>query len=737
MAAIDLAPNQYGSIYYPGQTVTILGVGAGGGTPADTINSTSLTVYDIDHNTVATQTGLSLSATSITIASGDTWTGSGGAVAAGWYMVQTSGGLTFYFCVCPANPSGGTSNLYNPSALSTLPGCLPGYPAVTANFAAWVGTTNDRDAYQYPSSSTATMLAWRASDPYFTFTQDTARPHTLWIGTNDQSVWSPPATGSGSWQALAAAIAGGGYPGATYEVPTNEFQFAGASWPQVATQYAAVRAAILNSSGDPTAKVIGPCSAGASNGTTGLSSYLSNVASFLAAQPHGGPGDIDGWSEHLENSWMNEADAVLLRQYFGGLKTAFANAGIPNLPVWWTETGIVGSGYGVYHPRREARQRTFYRLVSEQYGWPKEQAYDFRTYYPSGSGLPTYMVEPGTYDKFGIVRAGIYALHVMSEALYGTTCTTTSPPVTLSFGTVGDSFYVGSHYTSTARDVVVLATNGIESDTVTLNVSNTAGVTAWDGMGRTITPVVTSGQVTVPVNDLLTYVFLASGTTVSVNSTGSAVQNYNSTNTATVATTVNEASTAVGLPGFAATPSGASGAFPYLDLTVPGSLTATLAVPATLTGFVLRCGLPWKNNPQQGATPADPYVAVPTAFTIQALINSVWTAVYTYNATTAVSYPIPVASTVSGDSFTRTTFWRQAWSFAAPLTAVGATAVRLNITATSYGSQPDTAASAVFEQNVQAVTVSQFEVYQAPAVEGGPLTSQIGGIGIAGEMLGI
>ncbi len=152
-------------------------------------------------------------------------------------------------------------------------------------------------------------------------------------------------------------------------------------------------------------------------------------------------------------------------------KPSSASRDSPSFDLWLTETGINGGGYGVLQPRRDARQRTILRFVAEAYGWPKEHTYDFPVWDRIGSGLTTYLIDGVNGGANGNVRAGAYALHVMSEALYGTTCTAAKPPASLSFGatgSLGDSLLAGLHYSGTARDVVVLATNGIESGTVPL-----------------------------------------------------------------------------------------------------------------------------------------------------------------------------------------------------------------------------------------------------------------------------
>jgi hypothetical protein len=158
-------------------------------------------------------------------------------------------------------------------------------------------------------------------------------------------------------------------------------------------------------------------------------------------------------------------------------------------------------------------------MVFESFGWPKEHTYDFRIFDAHGSGLTTFMVDGQLGNATGNMRAGAYALHVMSEALRGTTCTPQSPPASLRFGPkagVGDSLFAGLHYTGIDRDVVMLAANGMEHSSVDLAVPSSGEVLVWDGMGVPSKKRVDGGRVSVELDDLLTYVFLPPRSSVEV-----------------------------------------------------------------------------------------------------------------------------------------------------------------------------------------------------------------------------
>ena len=563
----------------------------------------------------------------------------------------------------------------------------------------------------------AKFIAQINEDPYYASGhQDSARPHRVWVYPGFQAYDPSRAPDATYWGAAAAALAAAGKTGAWYDLATNEPEFGTWTAPDLLAYWNAAAAAVL--AADSTAHLLGYVSAGVYN-----TSSIDQVIAFLEGVTH----PISGFSNHMENSNQNQSNIVMLRQYIGSIKAAFATAAAANpsnvsanMDLWFTETGINEGNYHVLQPRRAARQRTILRMVMESYGFCKENCYDFTTFDHLGSGLTTYLWDQVSGSNANI-RAGAYALHVQSEALHGTSCTPSSPPASLYFGpsgSVGDSLFFGLHYTASGGDRVVLATNGLESDTVTLSVGNTAAAaaTAWDGWGNT--RAVTNngnGTITVAVDDLLTYVFLPASTTVTVVDTGSNVVTAlnGAWNLAHLAgSIVNEASTSLagivnnGL--FTENNSGIPGvSTPYEDSTIPATITASSfwssASAQSIRAIALFTGGPaW-----QGGCSI-------TGFEV--FINGSGTPSYTYTQTKAVSQAIPgPGGGNASDACFRTTWWQDPFAWIVPLNLTGVTSIEVKVTATSYGGEPDLAASSLLENNPQQLQLAEFQVYQAGA----------------------
>jgi hypothetical protein len=404
----------------------------------------------------------------------------------------------------------------------------------------------------------------------------------------------------------------------------------------------------------------------------------------------------DFYSTHMESSTENLADFVSLRQYFNGLQ------GIGPKPWMFTETGMTESAFGVLSARRGARQRPMFRLIAEMYGWPKELCYDFPIFDHEGSGIVSYQIEPGAGG--GNIRPGLYALRVMAEALYKTSV----PPAKLSFGpsgSVGDSMFVGAHYTGTINDVVVLATNGLHGASVILNVpgyNSGNSITMWDGMGVPTTLTVSSSKtITIPLNDLLTYVFLTPSSTVSVSNTDQGVLTMNAqSNLLSGATIKNGANATVGTinnNSFSESLTDvATSSAPYEDTTVPDTFTAS-GLGGVVNGFALR-------SVQSGVFGGNA-TSTPTSFTIS--ING--TQVYSYSNASAVNF----ANRPSGDSANGTVpgasteYWDETWSWVAAISPVTVTGnVVLDITVTSNGGLIANAGS-----GTQQINLSEFQLY--------------------------
>lgn len=563
-------------------------------------------------------------------------------------------------------------------------------PRITSrqDVAAFLSSAPDRDGLMYiinGQENVSNIIDYIQTDRYFTATQDSARPHEILISPGPQSSPEEPSPTAAQWGSLATSMVAAGYAGAWYEVPTNEPENGGWSMSALIAYYNACYDAVK--AADPTAKIAGFDSAGITMATN-----RSAVGTFLAGV-HG----IDGFSNHMEHSTQRMSTLVGLRQLFAAFKGVFSAAGMPNLPYWNTETGILGGGWNVMHPRRDARERTVLRLVAESYGWSKERQYDFAYDDHTGSGLPMYINDTGpNYDPnnpganysdpsmlvAANMRMGGYAVHIMSEALYGTTCTVENPPVKLTFGTLGgvrDSMYLGLHYTGVNRDVVALATNGIEAGTVTLNVSASGTVKCWDGVGKEYTLPVTSGQITVPVNDLVSYVFLPKNSTVSVAAAWW-TQEGEKLGAWTNSTQQGD------VPGYTA---------PIDISTVPYTFSLNISQPAT--GFALATAGPaWQTS---GCSLTD--------FDILDSSNNV---LYHYECASAVTQPIRSGTPRnSSDECTHTTFWTSPFGWIEQLNIPAGT-VKLRINKTNYGGQADTVGFNVAQDGDQQIRLACFQV---------------------------
>lgn len=279
------------------------------------------------------------------------------------------------------------------------------------------------------------------------------------------------------------------------------------------------------------------------------------------------------------------------------------------------------------------------------------------------------------------MRMGGYAIHVMSEALYGTYCSPSNVPAKLNFGTTGgagDSLYMGLHYTGVSRDVVAIATNGIEYGTVTLNVSATGSVTCWDGMGKSYTLPVNAGKIVVPVNDLITYVFLPKNSTVSVapwwwTTEGEKLGAWTNTSQEGDVTYTS----------------------PIDITTVPHTFTMTIAQPAT--GFAL-------------VTAGPAWQTVGCSFTDFDILDGSDNVLYHFECASAVTQPIRSGTARnSSDECTHTTFWSSPFGWMEQV-AIPAGTVKLRINKTSFGGQADELGHTIAQDGDALIRLGCFQV---------------------------
>ena len=559
--------------------MTITSYDASNGPPPIACGATAWTAYDgADGSSVGSGT-MSSSATSFNISNTTSWIG-GSTIIPGWYQIVTNNASSSscYVNVCPDNPlaTGGTNLVTGASIPTSLDagGTAPG-----VSMSGWAPGAPNRDCYSIPLLSGSQLVSNVAADNYFSGGSAT-RPHDIWIASSTQDPVHPTPA---EYAAAATSLAGAGHTGVVWEVPTNEPENSGYSTTPPATalvtQINAIRSAIH--AVDSTARIMVFCSAGFDS--TPFSDYAGILAGLTFVP--------DFFSMHMEDFEQNMADFVALRQYFDGL--AAISAAAQGQGWWFTETAIPDVGFGVLSTHRATRSRVLFDMVIEQYGWPKEHNYYFVQYdHQTPSDTIAYEVESQPFGTGnGNVRPGIYGRHVMGEALFGTSV----PPAILNFGgnnTVGGNNFIGSHYSGTSWDCVMLMTNGIIGASVILNVpTETIGntITYWDGWGRSNTVSVDSSKnITIPTSDLATYVFLPTSSTVSVVDTDQGVISFNSaTNKIAAATVTNSVSGgAITLPNdsFESNYSLVAPTIPFLDgATFPGAGANGLNV-ATLTG---------------------------------------------------------------------------------------------------------------------------------------------------------
>jgi hypothetical protein len=534
--------------------IVVTSYDASDGTNPVACGATSFTVYDGDGTQVATGT-ITSSAGTFNVSNTTSWIG-GSTIDVGWYQIVTnnSSSSSCYVMVQPLDPLGAATNLVTAGNLPKL--LNTSGASVSVSMSGWAPGAANRDVYSIPLISPSDIVANIGMDPYFTTGGTSARPHDVWIASSDQSATSPTTT---QWAAIATALVAASHSGAVYEIPTNEPENAGENNAAIIAQANAARSAIH--AVDSTARFAVFCSAGVNS--TPFSDYATILAG-LTFTP-------DFFSTHMEDDIQNIADAVSLRAYFDALKAISTASN--NQKWWFTETGINEAGFGVFNTHRGARQRVMFQMIAEQYGWAKEHCYDFPQYdHQTPSGIGTYEVESQPFGTGnGNVRPGIYALHVMGEALYPTT---TSPAI-LDFGNpVGNAMFVGSHYTGTSWDCVMLMGNGVVGATVTLAVPSAligSPLTVWNGWGRSSTVTVdSSAHVAVPATGLATYLFLPASTSpVTVVDTDQGVIGMNSaTNKIAGKTTTNTiGGAAITLPNdsFESNYSSVGSSVPFLD----------------------------------------------------------------------------------------------------------------------------------------------------------------------------
>lgn len=245
---------------------------------------------------------------------------------------------------------------------------------------------------------------------------------------------------------------------------------------------------------NPNAKVLGP------NQVSLNSGQLHWARAFFQ---NGGGNYIDGYSFHAYNMCSGELDRGRKNaQRMVDLLTEF---GQQNKPRWMTEWGCFASTYGSFTPMRQLRWVMMDMLLWEQYGIPKERFYYF---YERSHGFwdyPSFLIT----DTYGLYPAAT-AMRVFSEEVFGK-----AYAERLDFGDE-DQDFIGSRYSGSNGDVIVLMACGRHGDDVSFTVSGAAPATldVIDSMGASSTRLVSGGVCTIAVSGAPLYIRVPTGITL-------------------------------------------------------------------------------------------------------------------------------------------------------------------------------------------------------------------------------
>lgn len=448
------------------------------------------------------------------------------------------------------------------------------------------------------------------------------------------------------------------YPDIKYYEFTNE---PGVS-AEVAHQCLLFTAAVH--AGNAAAKSMGPCSV--------------DIGGWDARLAAGGADNVDVISFHDYNS-MTNGNLALGRTSIESWVAMLTKYGAHTKPRWQTEAGAAFTGvYGVHHPRR-ARVKIMHTLLWEQYGVPRERNvywYDtshgfwsFPTFWRHGDGSVT-------------ADAGLH--RTLAEETFGKT-----HQAALSFGYLGDRILLASVYSGASGSVVVTcAASYIPGYTATFTVTGATGpLTVIDSFGNATTAALTGGRVTIPVTDTPTYLRLPSGATVAPYSladwppAGVNGQGVSSSPSATAAGSGTSSPAVVNDGAWMQSYGSGQGTFQGA-YSLPDTVTLSWPTGARFDRLLIWNAMSW----QTGSSFVE--------FDVQTSNDgATWTTRSTVTKAAPSSFLFGTGSTNTW--CTQETYWDEQWIFDVKLpTVVSAKHLRILVRATSFGGEPDAAASA-------------------------------------------
>jgi hypothetical protein len=162
--------------------------------------------------------------------------------------------------------------------------------------------------------------------------------------------------------------------------------------------------------------------------------------------------------------------------------------------------------YGAYQPTNQGHWVMLDRMVSEQYGIPKEHNV---YWYDKSHGFPDIPFWWENDD--GSLNPAAPLMRVWSEELFGTTF-----QQAYDFGPTANDTYIGNLFAGPGKSVAVFMSGGATDGQVLLNVTGGSSLHLVDGFGIGSDLPVVNGQVTLPVGQTPVYVELAAGQSIAV-----------------------------------------------------------------------------------------------------------------------------------------------------------------------------------------------------------------------------
>lgn len=249
--------------------------------------------------------------------------------------------------------------------------------------------------------------------------------------------------------------------------------------------------------GNASAKAIGPSFVEIIN-----ESSTNQWASFIAA---GGAAYCDELATHMYNAIIN-GDINCGRNVVGSWVNLLNANGLGSVPRWQTESTWVNQvANSVHHPRRGGRALSM-TLLLEEFGIPRERN---APWYDWSHGF--WGVEAWIENSDGSLEPSAALYRTLAEETWGMNYSKR-----LSLPNGAERLMLAHLYTGTSGNCAIFQLGSyMPSATVTVATS-ASSLTVVDGFGNTSSVSVSGGQATINVSDIPTYVRLPTGTTLNV-----------------------------------------------------------------------------------------------------------------------------------------------------------------------------------------------------------------------------